>query len=210
MKILTSHNIKNTTKKLFIAGMLLATPIVAVSQSQKKQAEQDTFEKTTIVTPLGTNNDSILSSAPSPRTIINGKPQIAKIVVDLSKNYLYKYDKDGNAEAVYLIASGKKSTPTDTGIRVVSHIEKWPYKSAPAITKRRKNPNDYGPNAIILLKIDPQTGETSPTGEFIHGNNKPESIGKYASKGCMRMDNEVIKILSQQVKRGDIVVVGKY
>ena len=107
----------------------------------------------------------------------------------------------------YLIASGKKSTPTDTGIRIVSNIERWPYKTAGLATKRRKNPNDYGPRALILRKIDPKTGETAPTGEFIHGNNNRKSLGKYASKGCMRMDNTVIKEMATLVKKGDIVII---
>ena len=47
------------------------------------------------------------------------------------------------------------------------------------------------------------------TGEFIHGNKNPDSLGKYASKGCMRMDNEVIQYLAPQMKRGDIVIIKK-
>ena len=70
-----------------------------------------------------------------------------------------------------------------------------------------KNPGAYGPRAIILNKLNPETGEQSYYGEFIHGNKDASSIGKYVSQGCIRMDNEVIKQLSKQVKRGDIVLV---
>ncbi len=49
----------------------------------------------------------------------------------------------------------------------------------------------------------------SQTGQFIHGNNDISSLGKYASLGCIRMDNEVIKKLAKEVKRGDIVVIRK-
>ena len=35
------------------------------------------------------------------------------------------------------------------------------------------------------------------------------SLGEYASHGCVRMDNKIIKKLSEQVKRGDIVVITK-
>ena len=47
------------------------------------------------------------------------------------------------------------------------------------------------------------------TGQFIHGNNDVTSIGKRASKGCIRMDNEVIKYLASIVKRGDFVIIKK-
>jgi len=148
-----------------------------------------------------------LEKAPSCKVMIQGKKRNAKIVVELSTNKLYKYDENGNAIAVYPIASGKPSTPTDTGIRIVSHIETYPYKTAPKHTKRRRNPIAYGPKIICLDILNPKTGQKSPIGEFIHGNNDPTSIGKYASMGCMRMHNETVKELSKEVKRGDIVII---
>ena len=92
----------------------------------------------------------------------------------------------------------------------MTHIETYPYKTAPAATKRRKSPKDYGPKLIGLKLINPKTGSTWVNGEFIHGNNDSSSIGKYASKGCIRMDNEVIKVLSAQVKAGDVVIIKKF
>ena len=45
-------------------------------------------------------------------------------------------------------------------------------------------------------------------GEYaIHGTNRPESIGKYASYGCIRMYNEDIAHLFQRVSVGTPVVV---
>ena len=162
------------------------------------------------VPPAGTTDPAVLAQAPNPKTTILGKERTATIIIDLSTNILYKYDKNGNPEIAYRVASGKKSTPTEEGIRLVTHTETYPYKSAPAATKRRQNPQDYGPKLIGLAIIDPKTGAQRVNGEFIHGNNNPSSIGKYASKGCIRMDNEVIKVLSQQVKRGDVVIIKKY
>lgn len=169
-------------------------------------SEKDTFEKV-VPPPEGCSDFEILNTAPNPEVTINGEVQNAAIVVDLSKNILFKYDSLGVAEKAYLVASGKPSTPTDKGVRIVTHIERYPYRTAPASSKRRKNPADYGPNIICLNKINPENGEQSSTGEFIHGNNNKSSIGKYASHGCIRMDNEVIKQLSKEVKRGDIVII---
>lgn len=191
------------------AGTLMLFPkeIKAQSVISSEKQTEDVFEKVSEISPQGSTGKTILLNAPSPDIEIMGVMRTAAIVVDLSKNILYKYDEFGNAQKAYLVASGKKSSPTDEGIRVVTHIEKYPYRSAPPSTKRRKKPWDYGPRIICLETIDPQTGVKGKTGEFIHGNNNPNSLGKYASLGCIRMDNEVIKELSTQVKKGDIVIL---
>lgn len=198
----------NKFKLPILAGtMLLATPLVNTQNLLAQEAKRDSFETTLLVPPKGTDERFALMFAPLPQVEIAGAMKTAKIVVDLNKNILYTYDKTGLPEMAYLIASGKPSTPTDVGIRVVTNVETYPYRTASPKTKRYKNPRDYGPKALILRKVDPKTGDTSPTGEFIHGNNNPSSLGKYASKGCMRMDNEVIKIIAKQVEKGDIVVI---
>lgn len=200
-----SMRITNTFKTfgltLAIASLPLGANRICAQNSQK-----DDFSITT-ATPKGTDSKNILAGAPSPDIEITGEKKTAKFVVDLSTNTLYKYNVQGKAEMAYLIASGKESTPTSKGVRIVTHTETYPYRTAPRGTKRRRSPGAYGPKIICLNKIDPQTGEQSQTGEFIHGTNDLSSIGKYASHGCMRMDNEVIKELSQEVKRGDIVII---
>ena len=92
---------------------------------------------------------------------------------------------------------------------MVSHVEKYPYLTAPRSTKRRRNPSSFGPNIIILDNVDVYTGEKSMTGQFIHGNNDSTSIGKRVSNGCIRMSNKVITYLSKLVKRGDLVLIKK-
>ena len=184
-------------------------PLHATKMWCNSELLQDQFILTDSISPKGCTSSCLLASAPSSDIYINTEMKKATIVVDLSKNYLYKYDSNGNPTEVFLVASGKKSTPTDTGIRIVSHVETYPYRNASKATKRRRNPKAYGPKIIILNKLNPTNGEQSSCGEFIHGNNDPSSIGKYASLGCIRMDNEVIKELSKQVKRGDIVKIIK-
>lgn len=190
------------------AALLAAAPMKAQTTSQNRQ-EVDTFALSTRVSPYGTMDEDILAQAPSANVTILGKKQKARIVVDLNKNILYTYDKSGNAEEAFLVSSGKKSTPTTPGYSIVTHVETYPFKTAPVWSKRRKNPIEYGPKIICLNTINPKTGATGNNGEFIHGNNNPQSLGKHASHGCVRMDNEVIVYLSQQVKRGDIVVFKK-
>ncbi len=169
-----------------------------------QQTEQTTPKK------IDKHDKTILAKAPSCEIEIAGKKQKATLVVDLSENRLYRYDNEGKAFEVYSVASGKKTSPTSTGIRKVSHIETYPYTEAPAGTKRRKSPKAYGPKILILTTIDKKTGKNmGSNGEFIHGNNNPASIGTYASHGCIRMDNDVIVQLSKEVKPGSYVLIQK-
>lgn len=194
----------NSIRTIAISTITALSPLVTIPVfSQAPKA--DVFEYA--VPPSGTNDSTVLAGAPSPAVKVCGEEKTAAIVVDLKNNILYKYDKFGNAENAYLIASGAKETPTHKGVRIVSHVETYPYRGAPPRSKRRRSPRAFGPKAIILNKLDVKTGEQSSTGEFIHGNNDANSIGKYASHGCMRMDNEVIQQLAKEVKRGDIVVI---
>ena len=188
------------------AGLVFATSITPIyaTNNQIKAPEQDIFLHE--IPAEGTSASSILEHAPSPEIIIKGKRQSAAIVVDISKNTLYKYNKEGKAEKAYLVASGKSQTPTKKGVSIVSHIESFPYKNAPIHTKRRKNPYPYGPQIIILDKLTLETGERLTSGQWIHGNNNASCLGKHVSHGCVRMDNEVIKKLSKEVERGDIVI----
>lgn len=202
MKISAVGNtLKYTIGTALVAGALVAgTPKVTAQ-------EQDKFIQTYEIPPQGTSEFTKLLWAPSPEVIVKGVHRNATVVIDLSKNILYKYDKEGKATDAYLVASGSKATPSTPGLKVVTHVEKYPYKSAPPTTKRYKNPIAYGPRVICLNTLDPKTGKQGQTGEFIHGNNDPKSIGKYVSQGCIRMDNEVIKKLANEVKQGDLILV---
>ena len=194
--------IANFIKAAGAAIAISAMPAIYTPLYAKQKV--DTFER--IITPQGTKDSLTLKNAPNPEVIINGKTYNAVIVVDIASNILYKYDNNGTPETAYLVCSGKPKTPTKKRVSIVSHVEKFPYKYAPAHTKRKRNPYPYGANIIVLDKIDPLTGEKSNTGQWIHGNNKVSSLGQRESGGCVRMDNEVIKELSAQVKHGDIVL----
>ena len=147
------------------------------------------------VSPKGTNDETLLKQAPNSRVVIAGKEEIVRIVVDTSKNYLYTYDEKGEPTMVYLVATGDKSKgwQTDKGLRKIRHFENAPYENAYG-TVRNANPEAFGPRIMYLEIVDPNTGEVSPSnGEFIHGNNDESSLGEYASHGCVRMDNDVVR-----------------
>jgi len=152
-----------------------------------------------------------LAKAPNPTIKVGGKNVKAGIVVDLSENKLYRYNSEGVVQDGYHVATGKLGkngkSITHTGIRKVDHIETYPYSSAKG-SKRARSPKAYGPKILYLTIVDPKTGENrGSNGEFIHGNNNEASIGTYASHGCIRMDNEVIKKLAAETKTGTYVLI---
>ena len=202
MKVLNINNFRNIAIKTSLISLpFLVTPAFAQANSLQK----DIFEYT--IYPVGTKDTTILANSPSPKVTVCGTKKNAKIVVDTSNNRLYKYDEDGTPLCCYSVATGAKDSPTSKGLRIVSHVETFPYKEAPRATNRRRFPRDFGPKIIILDKLDAKDGSRSPIGEFIHGNKDASSIGKYASHGCIRMDNKVIQLLSKEVKRGDLVLI---
>lgn len=163
------------------------------------------------ITPKGTDDSIVLAQAPKSDITIAGENKKAGIIVDIDTNVLYTYDSNGNPTKAYLIASGKKSTPTEKGVRIVTHKEKYPYRGAPASSKRRRAPRDYGPFIVCLNKINPKTGEQSSTGEFIHGCRSYHATfetdpKRYVSHGCVRMDNEAI-VEVKEVTPGTIVII---
>lgn len=159
------------------------------------------------IPPEGSSRPEHLKNAPDAEITVAGEKKFAVIVVDTENNLLYKYDKDGKAEEVYSVATGKKYTPTRKGIKMITNVESYPYSTAYG-TKRKRNPNDYGPNVIIIENVNPETGKIyGRNGQFIHGNNNPASLGTYASLGCVRMDNEVIKKLAKEVERNTYILI---
>lgn len=202
MKVLNIH-IPRVVKTLsIVTPLLLTTPAKSIN---KEVDRSDEFVKTT-------NEESFhFTTNPMNHAIwisVGNKTIFPNIIVDLSENTLYQYDNKGQLINTYPVASGKKTTPTHTGLRKIVAIESYPYKNSPKTSKRHKNPSDYGPKVFILGIVDPKTGElTGYNGEFLHGTNQPTSIGKYASKGCIRVHNDVIKKLADEIKNGQYVLI---
>lgn len=187
----------------FTAGSILTGAYYSNAQAQTS-SKSDSFEMQAtakkVVPPEGTNDLEVLANAPNPEITVAGKVHNAEIVVDVQNNVLYHYNEDGTPRKAYLVATGAPTSPTHSGIRFITNIEHSPYKTAPASTKRHKQPWLFGKHAIILDKVDTITGERNYFGEFIHGTNQESSIGKKVSGGCMRMSKEAIEELSKIVK----------
>jgi len=77
------------------------------------------------------------------------------------------------------------------------------------IVRRLENPTYYHPGVVIgpgaNNPLGPRWIGLDIKGFGIHGTNRPDSIGKHASHGCIRLRNSDIKDLFARVQVGDSV-----
>jgi lipoprotein-anchoring transpeptidase ErfK/SrfK len=117
-----------------------------------------------------------------------------RLVVSLADRKIALFE-DGRVVKVYPIAVGKHSTPSPNGsFHIVSRVVK---------------PTYYQPGKVV------PAGPANPLGTRwmglgyrgygIHGTNRPKSIGKAASHGCIRMRNQDVEDLFERVEVGDPV-----
>ncbi len=105
--------------------------------------------------------------------------------------------ENGQVKKVYSVAVGKQNTPSPTG---TFHI-----------VARLTDPTYYHEGKVIA------PGPSNPLGNRwmgldrkgygIHGTNAPQSIGKAASHGCIRMAKRDLEELFSLVKVGDEVEI---
>ena len=104
--------------------------------------------------------------------------------------------KDGRVAKRVRIAVGNALTPTPSGTYYVTDLI------------RSKDPF-YGPYALGLSAHSPVlTSYAGGNGQLaIHGTNKPSSIGREVSKGCIRVHNGVVRRLAKIIPLGTPVVI---
>lgn len=145
------------------------------------------------------------ASAPE-KVVFRGDATPGTIVIKTGERRLYMVI--GNGEAIrYPVAVGKpgKQWVGDTTVNGKHVRPAW----SPPEELRQDNPNlpdvipggaPNNPMGIAAL--------TLAGGEYaIHGTNRPESIGTYASYGCIRMFNDDIADLFERVSVGTPVLV---
>lgn len=105
--------------------------------------------------------------------------------------------EDGKVKATYRVAVGKDATPSPVGtFRIVQRVS---------------NPTYYHKGEVIPPGPGNPIGDRwmglSRTGYGIHGTNRPASIGRAASHGCIRMSRADLEQLFAQVRVGDTVQI---
>lgn len=111
------------------------------------------------------------------------------------------YYKDGYLVKTFDVATGKASSPTPKGkFKIVNKIKNRPYYSGGIKGGDPRNP--LGDRWLGL-----GVGLTYGTTYGIHGNNNSNSIGNNVSGGCVRMHNNDIRWLYDQVPKGTEVII---
>jgi hypothetical protein len=105
--------------------------------------------------------------------------------------------EDGRVTKIYSVAVGKDSTPSPTGTFhiMVRVVDPTYYHEGKVIA-----PGPSNPLGNRWMGLDRK-------GYGIHGTNAPQSIGKSASHGCIRMAKRDLEELFSMVKVGDEVEI---
>jgi lipoprotein-anchoring transpeptidase ErfK/SrfK len=154
---------------------------------------------------LGPGGRSMRSPVPRETVSYDGPYPAKTIVISTSERRLYFVLPDGKA-IKYGVGVGREGF-TWTGTNRISRKEEWPgWTPPPAMRRRRPNLPAYmegGPNNPLGARAM-YIGSTLYR---IHGSNEPWSIGQAVSSGCIRMVNEDVIHLYDQVPIGTKVVV---
>ncbi|MCA9775709.1 MAG: murein L,D-transpeptidase [Candidatus Eremiobacteraeota bacterium] len=152
----------------------------------------------------------VWQDAASAATAVPAQPVVSgkkvRVLVDLSEHRLAVYNEGGQVERVFPVASGAWGTPTDTGVKVVYDRVADPSPIAWALWPESRG-GAFGTRMMDLNWYNPETGASWGSGEELHGTYVRNSIGSYASHGCVRMQNEDIEWVYNNVRVGDIVLI---
>lgn len=122
------------------------------------------------------------------------------IIINKRTNQLAFFE-NGQLVRTFKVATGKYDSQTPVGtFPIVNKIKNRPYYTANIPGGDPRNP--LGDRWLGL-----DARGTYGTTYAIHGNNNPASIGTYASKGCVRMYDEEIHWLFDQVQLYTNVVI---
>jgi lipoprotein-anchoring transpeptidase ErfK/SrfK len=144
---------------------------------------------------------------PVPREIVpfEGPEKANTIIVSTGERRLYYVLGDGMA-IKYGVGVGREGFQW-SGTHRITRKSEWPGWTPPAAMRKRQ-PNlpaymEGGPNNPLGARAL-YIGSTLYR---IHGSNEPGTIGQAVSSGCIRMANEDVIHLYDQVKVGTRVVV---
>jgi len=112
------------------------------------------------------------------------------LLIDKSTCYLY-HVKYRVVVRVYPVAVGMPGTPTPEG-----YFTLGPPRAA------------SGAWGVLRMRLSRRTSSgTYATSYYIHGTNQPDSIGTWASHGCIRMYNSNVRTLAGTVNPGYLVYI---
>jgi lipoprotein-anchoring transpeptidase ErfK/SrfK len=170
-------------------GLTLVASSLLVAGCAKSETDEGRLDTAAPVSATDTAASGSTDGAPAPATAD------MRIEVDVNARQL-KVFKGGQQIATHAVAVGTEKWPTEKGEWTVKQVvwnpdwvppdESWAEEREPRESGDPKNPLG---RAQLVYDL-PRT---------IHGTNQPSSIGKAVSHGSIRLANEVIVQLAQQV-----------
>ncbi len=122
------------------------------------------------------------------------------IIINKATNELAFFDS-GTLVNVFDVATGRTDTLTPEGtFKIVNKIKDRPY-----FKENIPGGDPRNPLGDRWLGLDARG--TYGTTYAIHGNNNPNSIGTYVSAGCVRMHNDEVRWLFDQVELFTTVII---
>src|SRR4051794_30540383 len=122
------------------------------------------------------------------------------IIINKSNNQLAYYE-NSQLKKVFSVGTGRSQSLTPEGnFKIVNKIKNRPYYKDDIPGGDPRNP--LGDRWLGL-----NARGTWGTTYAIHGNNNPSSIGGYVSSGCIRMYDNEVEWLFNQVPTGTTVII---
>ncbi|WP_309738302.1 MULTISPECIES: L,D-transpeptidase family protein [unclassified Chamaesiphon] len=186
--------------------LAMAIAILPAIATDRSSAEPASRNATTAAksTPTSSNNTSTVNPSAT-QVATKSLPPIADInlVLQLKERKVYVY-RGSQIVAAYPVAIGKKGSETPTGEWQVMETIVNPgwtnFNTGKMMPPGRNNP--LGSRWIGFWTDGKDT-------IGFHGTNKPDSIGKAVSSGCVRMHDRDVQALYPLIKVGTIVRVVK-
>lgn len=170
-------------------GLTLAASSLLVAGCAKSETDEGRLDTAAAAAATDTAASGSPTAAPAPATAD------MRVEVDLNARQL-KVFKGGQQIATHPVAVGSEKWPTEKGEWTIKQVvwnpdwtppdESWAEEREPRESGDPKNPLG---RAQLVYDL-PRT---------IHGTNQPTSIGKAVSHGSIRLSNDVIVQLAQQV-----------
>jgi lipoprotein-anchoring transpeptidase ErfK/SrfK len=133
--------------------------------------------------------------------------QVKRIEIDKKRKILRGYAAEGALLVVYPASIGSAETPSPSGTMTVKGIARNPkYEYRPHVNFEQQGndeplvlpPGPNGPVGSVWIDLTKDT-------YGIHGTPDPETVGKAASHGCVRLTNWDAEELARLVKYGTSV-----
>ncbi|MGB7431992.1 MAG: L,D-transpeptidase [Ahrensia sp.] len=194
-----------------ISGMTAATPASAVQLHELLFMDKEERQALMQERRAQSGNARVSNKSPIQRKMIKfDDAPVGTIVIDTSDRRLYHVVKPGRAMA-YGVGVGREGF-TWTGTERITRKAEWP---------------GWTPPKTMIARVKRETGRTLPAfmeggpnnplgaralylGSSlyrIHGTNQPWTIGQAMSSGCIRMANDDVTHLYNNVKVGTRVIV---